>query len=81
MTCEHENFDAHVAVNRLEDVHKFAADITIKCLDCGLSFRFLGLPVGLNLDGATISVDGTELRIAIEPALVLASQIGRWHHE
>jgi hypothetical protein len=72
MACEHENFDCMVTVNRLQEkedgpVKSFCADITIKCMDCGVPFRFIGLPCGLDLNGASVSVDGTEARMAIAP--------------
>ena len=67
MSCKHENHRAAVTVWRLSDTGRFTADITIKCSECGLPFRFLGLPAGLNLNGATVSVDGTELRVGIAP--------------
>ena len=65
--CEHENFEAHVTVNRLEDVKRFAADVCIICRDCGKPFRFLGLPGGVSLERPTISIDGTEARLPIAP--------------
>jgi hypothetical protein len=63
--CRHEKFLANVVVNRLEDSGRFNADITIKCEQCGVPFRFLGLPAGVDLDGAAVSADGTEMRVAI----------------
>jgi len=65
--CEHHNFAANVAVNRMEDTGQFAADVTIRCTDCNLPFQFIGLPTGLNLEGAAVSVDATEARLAIVP--------------
>ncbi len=65
--CEHKEFDALVTVNRLEDVKRFAADIHIQCHDCGMQFRFLGLPGGLHPERPTVSVDGTEARLPIAP--------------
>lgn len=65
MSCEHKDFDAWVDVNRLEDSRRFCADIRIKCRECGEPFRFLGLPAGLDLNGASVSVDGTEAHLAI----------------
>jgi hypothetical protein len=56
-TCEHKEFAASVKVERIEDIGRFAADITINCSECGEPFRFLGLPIGLNLNGATVSFD------------------------
>jgi hypothetical protein len=65
MKCKHEQFEAKVDVNRLSDSGRFCADIKIKCLQCGEYFRFLGLPCGIDLDGAAVSADGTEMRVAI----------------
>lgn len=67
MACKHEQFSANVAVARLEDSGRFNAEITVKCADCGVPFQFLGLQPGLNLNGATVSIDGLEARIAISP--------------
>ncbi|HKB35360.1 MAG TPA: hypothetical protein VKD72_02835 [Gemmataceae bacterium] len=41
--------------------------MTIRCEQCGTPFRFIGLPAGLGLNGAAVSVDGTEARLAIAP--------------
>jgi len=65
--CEHEKFEANVDINRLTDIGKFAADIRVRCKDCGTPFQFLGLPAGLDMEGASVSVDGTEARLAIVP--------------
>ena len=65
MTCKHEQFSAQVDVNRLEDSGRFSAEVRIKCAQCGAPFRFLGLPAGLDLNGASVSADGTEARLAI----------------
>lgn len=72
MSCEHVNFAAEVDVNRLPDkeggpVKHYNADVRIKCADCGLPFRFIGLPAGLDLNGAATSVDACEARLAIGP--------------
>lgn len=66
--CKHVTFEANVTVNRLEDTGRFSADVTIKCADCGVNMRFLGLPLGLDLNSAAVSFDGTEARLAIAPA-------------
>ena len=65
--CQHLDFLADVTVNRLEDVGRFHADVRVKCVACQAPFRFIGLPAGLDLNGATVSVDGTEARLAIAP--------------
>lgn len=66
-SCKHENFLADVQVNRIENVGKFQADVRIKCVDCGVPFRFIGLPCGLDMNGAAVSVDGCEGRFAVAP--------------
>lgn|GEM_PF-2477863 len=71
--CEHREFDAGVDVNRLtDDVGKltgFMAHIRVRCRGCGVMMKFLGLPIGCHLDGATVSVGAEELRAAIAPHL------------
>src|SRR4029453_8701659 len=46
---------------------RFVADVRIRCEQGGTPFRFIGLPAGLDLNGAAASVDGTEARLAIAP--------------
>lgn len=65
--CEHMNFEADVTVNRLEDTGRFNADVRIVCAECRIPFRFIGLQAGVDLNGAAVSVDGTEARLAIAP--------------
>lgn len=67
MSCEHRQFDARVSVDRLVDIGRFTADIRINCRECGIAMRFIGLPAGLDLNGAAVSVDATEARLAIAP--------------
>ncbi len=65
--CEHKDFKANVNVNRLEDSGKFMADVMINCVECGAPMAFIGLPLGVNLNGACSSLDGIEGRFAIKP--------------
>lgn len=80
--CPHLHFRANVIVNRLEEYadesrrgelstveahNRFCADVTIKCDDCATPFRFIGLPAGLDLNGACTNPDATEGRFAIGP--------------
>ena len=65
--CDHHNFSAIVNVQRFEDTKQFMAEITVKCVDCGRPFQFMGLDPGLDTQGAKVSVDGLEARIAIFP--------------
>src|SRR4051812_43328330 len=65
--CKHEGFACNCEVSRLEDIGRFTVAITIKCDQCGLPFRFIGLPAGVDLNGAAVSIDGCEARLAIAP--------------
>ena len=67
MACTHPEFAAEVDVQRIEDKGRFFADVRIKCAVCGKPLRFLGLPMGLDCNGAAVSPDGTEARLAIHP--------------
>lgn len=65
--CNHMNFAAQVSVARLEDKGAFTADIRIRCIECGIPFQFLGLEPGVDMQGARVSIDGLEARMAICP--------------
>ena len=68
--CLHREFVAQVDVTRLSDPSMpldFHADVRINCKECGCKMKFLGLPAGFHIKGATVSMDGTEARLAIAP--------------
>lgn len=65
-TCDHPDFSAAVDIHRLE-AGRFQAHVRIRCAICGKAFRFIGLPAGLDLNGAATSPDATEARLAIAP--------------
>ena len=65
--CNHPDFSGHLHVTRLEDTKRFTVDVTVKCAACGVPFRFLGLPAGLDLNGAAVSASGEEARLTIAP--------------
>lgn len=65
--CKHEGVGCELTFNRMEDTGRFQADVKIHCLHCGVPFRFIGLPCGVDLNGAAVSVDGTEGRFAVAP--------------
>lgn len=70
-SCPHEHFEAAVDVNRITNdagqVVRYQADVRVRCVRCAQLFRFIGLPAGLDLNGAAVSVDGTEGRFTIAP--------------
>lgn len=55
--CQHLDFNCFVTVNRLEDIGRFSADVEIECKACGVPFRFIGLPAGVDLNGAAVWCD------------------------
>jgi len=71
--CQHMRFDAYTRVVRLSDTEEgpitgYTADITIKCRDCHLPFRFRGMAAGSHYAEPRVSADGTKLRAPLEPA-------------
>jgi len=73
MTCQHLNFEAMCNVGRLTDtddgpVTGFTIGVQVKCRECGLPFRFIGLAAGNHYAEPRVSIDGTKLRAPIEPA-------------
>ena len=70
--CEHLSFESRAVINRLSDreggpITGYNVNFTVNCRDCGLKFQFPGLPVGALHDGAAVSADGLECRLAIVP--------------
>ena len=71
--CQHASFAAKVKVGRLSHVEggpisAFCADVKINCAECGMPFRFIGLPAGVHFAEPRVAVGGMELRAPIEPA-------------
>jgi hypothetical protein len=70
--CDHPGFKAQVRCGRLCNergvVTRYTAEVQVHCNQCGVAFEFVGLPIGVDLDGATVSADGLEARLAIVPA-------------
>lgn len=65
--CRHPDFTASVRVNLLTDVGPFIACVRIECAACGTPFRFIGLPLDIDFNGASVSVDGREGHFTIAP--------------
>ena len=71
--CEHLNFTGEIRVYRLSHeeggpIEGYSANTAVRCADCGLPFRFIGLPAGNDPAAPRVSVDGKELRAPMEPA-------------
>lgn len=66
-TCPHEGFASCVGVGRIEDLDGFIAEVRVVCVQCRQAFRFKGAPPGLSFESPTVSIDGLQLHIPIEP--------------
>lgn len=73
--CEHLDFRADVAVNRIgtEETpdgmpRAYMADVRVVCADCGEPFRWVGLKAGVSFGRPTVSVDEAELHAPLRPA-------------
>lgn len=69
--CEHLDFEAAVDVGRLTNaegrIANYTAEVRVHCRKCKRRFQFLGLQPGVDLQGARMSIDGLEARLAICP--------------
>jgi len=67
--CAHDRLAWGVRGQFLEDIERWVVDVRVKCSNCGVPFKFLGLETGLNYkEPRTLRVDGTEVRLPIHPA-------------
>jgi hypothetical protein len=78
--CRHEAFACEVNIARITNetgdlVERYQANVTVTCEECNTKFRFIGLPAGLDLNGAAVSVDGTEGRFTIAPKGEVLSEL------
>lgn len=67
--CDHVNFIADCKVHRLTDADGIAyrLNVSVKCEQCGIHFKFVGLEPGFDPDGPTTNKSAEELRIPISP--------------
>lgn len=70
MACQHEDFEANVAVGRITDddggdAIAFVAEVRVRCVDCGVEFGFRGMDPGLAYDSPTRSPDALEARLPL----------------
>ena len=67
--CEHPHLHADVEVKPVEEGGgRSIVEMRIECSGCGMPFRFLGLPTGVDIHGAFVSDDRTEARLTVVPA-------------
>lgn len=65
--CKHDLLRVESEIVKIKDNKRFMAEIRIRCDSCKAQFSFIGLPFGLNYNGAAVDSDGTEARLAIAP--------------
>lgn len=65
MSCIHPDLCSEAEVVRAEGTGRFVIHISVKCNECGALMRFVGLPVGTSMNGASVSPDGTVARLAM----------------
>lgn len=76
--CEHEHFEADVAVQRLTKdeqagvavgpINAFIAEVRVTCAQCGEKFRFLGLDYGAGGATPTCTIDELTAHLPVRPA-------------
>lgn len=70
MSCAHEDFEAHVEINRLHEdgedgPHSFLADVTIHCVQCGEFFGFRGPPAGHSFREPRCRIDARQISLPL----------------
>lgn len=77
-SCEHSDFESNNTVTRLTDeagtITGYILDVTVRCLECGEPFTFLG-PSGFSFTAPLASIDGQTLHAPITPACARRSVI------
>jgi len=65
--CKHEDQEMNSECTFLEDTEYWMVEIKIKCKKCGIAFKFMGLPAGLDYEKPTINVLGTTIHLPVHP--------------
>lgn len=69
--CPHDHFDAHIGIQRLGDddghITNFLAEITVKCVKCGVPFHFKCPDTGISFTKPTVNVGATTLHAPMAP--------------
>ena len=66
--CLHnEHLESKVAINYLDDLHRYTADVSVRCEKCGVMFLFDALPVGVLITKPCVSAFGTSVSLPITP--------------
>lgn len=70
--CKHDRFGVTANITKLKEeedsevIKGYRMDATVKCLDCGSLFAFVGLPGGYDPSFPTVNADKTEIRCPLE---------------
>ena len=65
--CSHEMFVYKTTLHKVRNQRNFVVCLSVSCDECKMRFRFMGLPVGLDFGGASVSENGFQVRLAITP--------------
>lgn len=65
--CRHEKIEVKHRIKYIEALDRYVLSVIVQCAQCQAYFRFLGLPRGVDLEGATLAVDGTTGLFGIYP--------------
>jgi len=63
----HKNFSTDLKIIYFEEIDKYLAELVVECGECGCPMRFIGLPNGVDFNGAATSPDSVEGRFAMLP--------------
>jgi hypothetical protein len=80
MSCQHEDFQAHVMVGRIGggeggSPEWFVAEVRVHCIHCAKPFAFKGLRCGASQTEPMVSADGLEARLPLaSPAEIALSE-------
>lgn len=72
-TCRHPDYLPEVKVFEIlgRSSHRRIVELKLKCKACGAPFEFQGLPAEASTERPTVSPDGLELRVPIQPGRAL----------
>jgi hypothetical protein len=71
--CKHEVFECNCRVARITagdngPVNGYSVDVTVKCIQCGIPFSWVGVPGGYSPAQPMMSLDTYTLRAPIIPS-------------
>jgi hypothetical protein len=65
--CKHQEWHTNAQIFLMEDTGHRIVTFQIKCTQCDTPFSFVGVEHGIFFDRPSLSVDGLDLTVPIEP--------------